>query len=399
MAERESRFLEVLSAPCIDVDELEQLASYGIVESCGIRALTWRILLKYLSPKRKVWDAALLRTREEYDGFVNDLIICPGKKAYSETRTDVTLEDHPLNPNPRSEWNSYFQDNEILNQIDKDVRRLCPDMSFFQTATPYPCDALVNPANRSDRLYKRVQKNALQYENVSKNRSGMLAGGINKKKQAVHEYAALPEGSEAHWEVVERILFIYAKLNPGTGYVQGMNEIVGPIYYTFASDPNKEWAKYAECDTFFCFTNLMSEIRDHFIKTLDDSLTGINGSMDRVSNLLKFCDQEVWGKLHEQKIRQEFYLFRWMSLLLSQEFSLPDTIRMWDSLFSDTHRFDLLVSVCVAMIILVRGELLQGDFGHNMKLLQNYPETIQVPAIVAKAKALSIAEKARGRRW
>jgi hypothetical protein len=23
--------------------------------------------------------------------------------------------------------------------------------------------------------------------------------------------------------------------------VQGMNEIIGPIYYTFATDPNLEW--------------------------------------------------------------------------------------------------------------------------------------------------------------
>ena len=34
------------------------------------------------------------------------------------------------------------------------------------------------------------------------------------------EYMVLPDGQEAHWEVVERILFIYSKLNPGQGYVQ-----------------------------------------------------------------------------------------------------------------------------------------------------------------------------------
>lgn len=50
----------------------------------------------------------------------------------------------------------------------------------------------------------------------------------------------MEEGQEAHWEVVERILFLYAKLNPGQGYVQGMNEIVGPIYYVMASDPDVE---------------------------------------------------------------------------------------------------------------------------------------------------------------
>ena len=34
------------------------------------------------------------------------------------------------------------------------------------------------------------------------------------------DYVALPEGEEAHWEVAERILFLYGKLNPGQGYVQ-----------------------------------------------------------------------------------------------------------------------------------------------------------------------------------
>jgi hypothetical protein len=60
-------------------------------------------------------------------------------------------------------------------------------------------------------------------------------------RKAPEDYAPMPEGMEAHWEVVERILFLYAKLNPGQGYVQGMNEIVGPIYYTFASDPDLDW--------------------------------------------------------------------------------------------------------------------------------------------------------------
>ena len=41
--------------------------------------------------------------------------------------------------------------------------------------------------------------------------------------------------------MIARILFIYAKLNPGQGYVQGMNELIGPIYYVFAND-KLEWS-------------------------------------------------------------------------------------------------------------------------------------------------------------
>lgn len=60
-------------------------------------------------------------------------------------------------------------------------------------------------------------------------------------KVAPESYDAMEHGREAHWEVVERILFLYAKLNPGIGYVQGMNEIIGPIYFIMASDSNNEY--------------------------------------------------------------------------------------------------------------------------------------------------------------
>ena len=36
----------------------------------------------------------------------------------------------------------------------------------------------------------------------------------------------------------------------------------------------------AEPDAFWCFTNLMSEIRDNFIKTLDHSECGIGEKLD-----------------------------------------------------------------------------------------------------------------------
>ena len=39
----------------------------------------------------------------------------------------------------------------------------------------------------------------------------------------------------------------------GISYVQGMNEILGPIYYTFVTDC-KQAEEFAEADAFFCFT-------------------------------------------------------------------------------------------------------------------------------------------------
>ncbi|KAG8141954.1 putative TBC1 domain family member 13 protein [Naja naja] len=166
-----------------------------------------------------------------------------------------------------------------------------------------------------------------------------------------------------------------------------MNEIVGPLYYTFATNPNSTWKEHAEADTFFCFTNLMSEIRDNFIKSLDDSQCGITYKMEKVYVILKEKDRELYMKLQEQNIKPQFFAFRWLTLLLSQEFLLPDVIRIWDSLFADDSRFDFLLLVCCAMLTLIRGQLLEGDFTVNMRLLQDYPIS-DVHLILMTAKDL-----------
>jgi len=63
---------------------------------------------------------------------------------------------------------------------------------------------------------------------------------------------------------MSRILFIYAKLNPGIKYVQGMNEILATLYYAFRHIGNDALPptllEYYESDLFYCFTNLMAEI-------------------------------------------------------------------------------------------------------------------------------------------
>ncbi|XP_032979221.1 TBC1 domain family member 13 isoform X2 [Rhinolophus ferrumequinum] len=376
-------FQDVLKEPTIALEKLRELSFSGIPCEGGLRCLCWKILLNYLPLERASWTSILAKQRELYSQFLREMIIQPGiaKANMGVSREDVTFEDHPLNPNPDSRWNTYFKDNEVLLQIDKDVRRLCPDISFFQRATEYPCLLILDPQNEFETLRKRVEQTTLKSQTVARNRSGvtnMSSPHKNLAPSAVNEYQVLPSGCEAHWEVVERILFIYAKLNPGIAYVQGMNEIVGPLYYTFATDPNNEWKEHAEADTFFCFTNLMAEIRDNFIKSLDDSQCGITYKMEKVYSTLKDKDVELYLKL-EQNIKPQFFAFRWLTLLLSQEFLLPDVIRIWDSLFADDNRFDFLLLVCCAMLILIREQLLEGDFTVNMRLLQMSARSYRKP--------------------
>jgi hypothetical protein len=221
--------------------------------------------------------------------------------------------------------------------------------------------------------------------------------GFSKIKSAPSSCELEPlqqESEEAHWEVVERILFIYAKLNPGQGYVQGMNEIIGPIYYTMAMDGDASWRQHAEADTFHVFTNLMSEIRDFFIRTLDNSSSGIKNMMNQLYSRLQAHDERVYKTLVTQEIYPQYFSFRWITLLLSQEFSLPDVLCIWDSLLADKKRFDFLIYVCCAMIIHVREDVLRQDFPHNMKLLQKFPP-VDVRELINLAMRLREKDEAR----
>ncbi|VEN55951.1 unnamed protein product [Callosobruchus maculatus] len=373
----------ILDEDIINIRALKNLTFHGIPDDQGKRALCWRLLLNYLPPEKEKWMCHLQEKRNLYKQFINEMIVRPGE---NEENGDVTQGDHPLSINPDSEWQTFFKDNEVLLQIDKDVRRLCPDISFFQQPTEFPCTEVVN-SHGVKRLHTRVQRRVLRCANVERKGLGITKIALSVKK-ATEDYAPMTEGREAHWEVVERVLFLYAKLNPGQGYVQGMNEIVGPIYHAFACDPDISFREHAEADCFFCFTNLMSEIRDFFIKSLDESDQGINRMMSRMLVQLKNCDLDVWLRFQQLDLKPQFYSFRWITLLLSQEFPLPDVLRIWDSLLSDEHRFDFLLHVCCAMIVILRKQLLEGDFPSNLKLLQNFPP-MDVQIILSKAVELS----------
>ncbi|KAK7094495.1 TBC1 domain family member 13-like [Littorina saxatilis] len=384
-------FEDLLGADKIDRGKLRKECYQGCPEN-NCRALCWKLLLNYLPLQRSEWEKEKAKQRAAYRNFIQELIIIPGQKAKSNLSANGTLADHPLNPNPDSQWQEDFKDNDMLMQIDKDCRRLCPDLFFFQRATEFPCEELVKAGSNVETLRKRVEHSVLKSETVARNRQGITVNRSNSRRKS-EDYIALKEGEEAHWEVVERILFIYAKLNPGLNYVQGMNEILGPIYYTFATDHDDDCRTNAEADSFFCFTNLMAEIRDSFIKSLDESQCGIGYSMELLYRKLREQDVALWHRLEEVELKPQFFAFRWLTLMLSQEFPLPDVLRIWDSLFADANRFDFLIYICMAMLVLVRNEILTSDFPSIMKLVQNFPHNrIDIHTVLAKATELSFRQ-------
>ncbi|KAF3456582.1 hypothetical protein FNV43_RR01236 [Rhamnella rubrinervis] len=336
---RQAQLLAELSKKVINMRDLRKIASQGIPDGSGIRSTVWKLLLGYLPPDRSLWSTELAKKRSQYKHFKEDLLMNPSEitrkleksisydneEAKCErkgllSRSQITHDEHPLSLGKTSIWNQFFQDTEIIEQINRDVMRTHPDLHFFS----------------GDSSFAKSNQDALR-----------------------------------------NILIVFAKLNPGIRYVQGMNEILAPLFYVFRNDPDEETAGCAEADTFFCFVELLSGFRDHFCQQLDNSVVGIRSTITRLSQLLKEHDEELWRHLEvTTKVNPQFYAFRWITLLLTQEFNFADSLHIWDTLLSDPEGpQETLLRICCAMLILIRRRLLAGDFTSNLKLLQNYPPT------------------------
>ncbi|XP_061946897.1 uncharacterized protein LOC133670424 isoform X3 [Populus nigra] len=325
--------LTELSRKVINMGELRRIASQGIPDSAGIRSTVWKLLLGYLPPDRSLWSSELAKKRSQYKRFKEELLMNPSEitrrlektmgfdnddakseSRYVLSRSKITHGEHPLSLGKSSIWNKFFQDSEIIEQIDRDVKRTHPDMHFFSGDSSF--------------------------------------AKSNQLCQPIHAYNVQ--------EALRNILIVFAKLNPGIRYVQGMNEILAPLFYVFKNDPDEEMEACAEADTFFCFVELLSGFRDHFCQQLDNSVVGIRSTITRLSHLLKEHDEELWRHLE----------------VTTKEFDFADSIHIWDTLLSDPEGpQETLLRVCCAMLILVRRRLLAGDFTSILKLLQNYPPT------------------------
>ncbi|KAL0403615.1 UNVERIFIED_CONTAM: TBC1 domain family member 13 [Sesamum radiatum] len=333
---RQAQILQELSRKVINMGELRKLASQGIPDGAGIRATIWKLLLGYLPTDRSLWPSEVAKKRSQYKNFKEELLMNPSEiarkleKASLEnhevdrgspgylSRSEISHGEHPLSLGKSSIWNQFFQDAEIMEQIDRDVMRTHPDIHFF-------------------------------------------SGDSTSAK--------------SNQEALKNILIVFAKLNPGIRYVQGMNEILAPLYFVLKNDPNEENAASAEADAFFCFVELLSGFRDNFFQQLDNSVVGIRATITRLSRLLKEHDEELWRHLEmTTKVNPQFYAFRWITLLLTQEFNFADSLIIWDTLLSDPDGpQETLLRICCAMLVIVRKRLLAGDFTSNLKLLQNYP--------------------------
>ncbi|RAH41451.1 GTPase-activating protein GYP6 [Aspergillus brunneoviolaceus CBS 621.78] len=298
----------------------------------GLRSICWKAFLLFDDLDRAQWPQKLSDSRTAYVALKAHFL------KYIDHPDDLESTVDPLADDVESPWQTLRNDEQTRADISQDVDRCLQENFFFREPT--------TKAKMID------------------------------------------------------ILFIYAKLNPDLGYRQGMHEILAPLLWVVDRDaietnPLEDTretkpgdnamlqlldANYVEHDSFALFCSVMQNVRVYYEHNRTRSANGqldvipIVHQCQRLHNeLLVTADLELADHLQALEILPQIFLTRWMRLLFGREFAFQDVLQIWDLLFAEGLRPELIEYVCVAMLLRIRWQLLSADSSSALSILLRYP--------------------------
>lgn len=177
----------------------------------------------------------------------------------------------------------------------------------------------------------------------------------------------------AHMRRIERILYMFAKMNSTLSYLQGFNELITVIFYVMLSALvyfGNDWLE-VEAFSYYIFQEIFSTTRLIDLFSLQDQLDLINDRLDSFMKILERHLPKAYKVIKNLGIHPLCFVFKWLNLLFAQDHLMPNLLLIWDDLFS--HFEDILVFeyyIAVANISLVEKDLDPNNYSSTLSVLQ-----------------------------
>ena len=166
-----------------------------------------------------------------------------------------------------------------------------------------------------------------------------------------------------------------------------MNEILAPIYYCYSFDRQNDDQPIEdiEADTFWSFYNIMCTLKELFDKNEDKSDIGVYGKAKRLKNMLKIIDNKLYEHLTNMNFDFSIIVFRWVSLMFSQDFLMVDLLRIWDYLLCNDNKYKNCFYFCLSVILMKKDKLMSSSINGIYEIFQNIKD-LEVEDIISNAK-------------
>lgn len=132
------------------------------------------------------------------------------------------------------------------------------------------------------------------------------------------------------------MLLTYNEYNKDLGYVQGMSDLLSPIYAVIQDDAIAFWG----------FQKFMERMERNFLR--DQS--GMRGQLLTLDQLVNFMDPKLWNHLQSADSTNFFFFFRMILVWYKREFAWVDILRLWEGLWTDYLSAEFHIFVALAIL-------------------------------------------------
>ena len=349
-----TRTLEALMS--MDKKKLIELSENGLPDDLPeMRSLIWKINFEYLPLDPQKWGAVLVSKRAAYKNYRNFV--------FEKLEKELKLLENYDNLSAVDKKNLDKTTHKmVLEEICKDINRTHTEMNFF-----------VKPIDKKNMF---SEKELIKLVETKRNFTLKSLNATYKINIVL-----------THADVLSRILFIYSKFEPEVSYVQGMNEIIAPIYYTFSFDRINESEPIddIEADSFWCFFNLMCTYRELFDKNEDKKEHGLFAKASRLEKMLKIVDKNLYEYLKKVSFDYTIITMRWISLMFSQDFQMVDILRIWDFLLSCDNKYENTYFFSLSIILMKKDIIMKSRLEEIFELFQSLQD-LNVEDIIFNTK-------------
>lgn len=142
-------------------------------------------------------------------------------------------------------------------------------------------------------------------------------------------------GTNVHMEQMKDMLLTYNEYNKELGYVQGMSDLLAPIYAVMQDDAVAFWG----------FVEFMNRMERNFLR--DQS--GMRTQLLTLDHLVQLLDPKLYLHLQKADSTNFFFFFRMLLVWYKREFPWMDTLRLWEVLWTDylTSNFHLFFALAI----------------------------------------------------
>lgn len=183
-------------------------------------------------------------------------------------------------------------------------------------------------------------------------------------------------GTNVHLEQMKDMLLTYNEYNRDLGYVQGMSDLLAPIYAVEQDDAVAFWG----------FVGFMERMERNFLR--DQS--GMRLQLLTLDHLCQLLDPKLYEHLEKVDSTNFFFFFRMLLVWFKREFEFPAILRLWEGLWTDFLSSNFHLFIAMAILEKHRDVIMEHlkGFDEVLKYVNELSGTIDLQSTIVRAEAL-----------